>query len=140
MIDVAVELVKLEQNKSDIMTRVPKKSLSAVRSVNAIGCADVPLNDIKMIHDICHFGTERTTELIKERYPEREVNIKLIKDVVGNCETCLKICPTPKRFFHGKLSTPTVWNRIYSDITHFQGRIYLTLVDSCSRFCIWREV
>ena len=53
MLDVAVELVKSEQNKSDIMTRVPKKWLSSVRSMNAIGYADVPLNDMKLIHDIC---------------------------------------------------------------------------------------
>jgi len=139
-LDIEVKLVKSGQNKADVMTRIPKKWLDVTKPVNVICHLDVTKNEIKEVHEICHFGVERTAELIKEKYPERRVDAELIKRIVKECGTCLQICPTPQGYFHGKLSTTKVWYRVYSDITHFQGRAYLTLVDSCSRYCIWRDV
>jgi len=132
-ISLKVELVKSENNKADILTRLPKEWRK-----------DQPNNDLHVdivkIHNSCHFGVDRTLELCQEKFGDK-VKRPLVKSVVDNCEQCSKIDPAIKfRWEKGKIGGHDVWERLSSDITHINGIAYLTLIDTYSGFTIWRKL
>ena len=53
---IDVKLVKSEENKADVITRIPKKWLLTPLYVNTVGYLDVTESEVQKIHDICHFG------------------------------------------------------------------------------------
>lgn len=110
--------------------------------VNAIEVNQYPsVDEIKKIHDICHFGVDRTSELLREKYGSNAIKSDQVKEVIKQCVECSKICPAPRiEYRHGQLSTDKVWYQLYSDVTYFNGVAYLTIVDSATRFCIWRKL
>ena len=94
------------------------------------------------MHDISHFGIQRTLELAREKYG-KDVTMDSVKKVVSMCDVCRKIDPavvhrTPK----GALETFSPWERIAIDVTHVNGKPYLSLVDTSSRYTctVWREL
>ena len=59
--------------------------------------------------------------------------------MISDCELCSSIDPAPVKWRKGELTVETVWGRVAMDVTHVQGRAYLTLIDcDPSRFSIWR--
>ena len=52
---------------------------------------------------------------------------------------CKSIGPVPTKWREGHLEVDGIWQRVGMDITHYEGRHYLTLVD-CGplRFSVWR--
>ena len=155
-LEVQVRLVPSADNLADRLTRVPAKWLrfdNAVGSVagaatasatvagaETVGAAKVTLNDVRAIHDRCHFGVDRTLRLVKERFG-RGVSRKLVKKVISHCDRCARIDPAVTfRWEHGVVTAPRVWQRWASDITHVNGCPHLSVIDSASGFTIWRRL
>ena len=66
---------------------------------------------------------------------------RVAQSVVSSCQTCRSIDPAPEKWAGGQLEVDSVWERVAVDVTHFHGRLYLTLVDcGPSRFAIWRQL
>ena len=86
-----------------------------------------------------HPGVRRTLYFVKRVHPG--VTKKQVRGVVSTCEVCRSIDPAPVKWRPGKLEVETVWSRVGMDITHYQGRSYLSLVDcGPSRFTLWRPL
>ena len=84
------------------------------------------------------FSVGRTSELLREKYGSNAIKSDQVK---VECVECSKICPAPRiEYRHGQLSTDKVWYQLYSDVTYFNGVAYQTIVDSATRFCIWRKL
>ena len=139
-----IELVKSANNKADELTRVPKKWLRLSGDVNvSSGGAGVEINastgedKVREVHETVHFGFERTKEMCKLLGVDADP--KLIKKVCASCEMCRSIDPAPVRVEAGTTKTEEIWRRISLDFTHYENRIYLTILDCGSGFTIWRE-
>jgi len=133
---LAVQVVWIESslNKADSLTRVPN---SWVREK----LDSVDYADIKFVHEINHFGTNRTYELCKERYKNKSVSKSDIKAVIGDCATCTRIDPSNRfSWDKGSISANNVWEVLGTDVTHVDGRPYLSVIDTASRFTIWRSL
>ena len=86
-----------------------------------------------------HSGVERTIYFVRRRHPH--VTRKQVQEIVRSCEECSSIDPAPQRWTRGSLIMPNVWERLGMDVTHFNGKHYLTLIDcGPSRFTLWREL
>lgn len=133
---VSVMLVPSEKNKADVLTRVKKAWLQEGKSICSICCAG---EEVKELHDMHHFGQERTLFLAREVNPE--ITKEEVREVVENCGECQSIDPRPSRHEAGELHVAEDWKRLAIDITHYRHKLYLTMVDcGPGRFAIWREV
>ena len=103
---VSIELVPTEKNKADGLTRVPKKWLDWVKreertggtpgrvgNVND-GMRDSKAAEIKRVHELCHFGVERTKFLV-DKSGNVDATLEEVKRVVGDCVECGTIDPAP---------------------------------------------
>jgi transposase InsO family protein len=149
-LDVTVELVPSAQNKADELTRVPKKWLTAqVTSIGAAALAAVggrpqtaaaTTDDVKCIHDRNHFGVDRTLELARKKFGQT-VPRQMAKNVVAECRQCASIDPAVTfRWQKGKITHGKVWQQLSMDVTHVNGRAYLSCIDCASGFTIWRSL
>ena len=133
---ISVKWVASARNRADCLTRIPQTWLK-IRS--EVACAVVAKEDVRKVHDISHFGVDRTFALAKERFgafPRR-----VVEEVVSSCDACCRVDPAPKhRYNKGELATSSVWHRIAVDITHVEHVPYLSIVDTCSRFTIWHRL
>jgi len=140
---VFVELVRSEDNLADRVTRIPKRWLAPSEMTAAL-VETVTENregkEIEEIHVRHHLGTDRTYELVKEKFGTRFSKAE-VKRVVDNCDRCARICPAVRHQHEkGKLSNNKVWSQLSTDITHFSGKSYLTIIDRGSRYCLWKSL
>lgn len=64
-----------------------------------------------------------------------------VRAVVGKCKECQSIDPPPMHWLKSKLDISNTWYQVGMDITHYQGRHYLLLIDSGpTRFSVWRHL
>lgn len=128
---LTVTFTPSEKNRADVLTRVPKVWLGEVEVVSVV--------DIEGLHSRHHFGVDRTLYLTRLLDPS--VKRKSVESVVKSCRQCQTIDPAPSSHVPGELSVSDNWVRLALDVTHFRGRMYLTVVDcGPSRFALWREV
>ena len=87
-----------------------------------------------------HPGVRRTMYFAR-RDITRSVTRGMVQAVVAQCQICKSVDPAPVNWRHGSLDVRETWWRLAIDITHFQGRAYLTVVDcGPSRFSLWRPL
>ena len=87
-----------------------------------------------------HPGVRRTLYFAR-RDITRSVTRGMVQAVVAQCQVCKSCDPAPVKWRHGSLDVRETWWRLAIDITHFQGRSYLTVVDcGPSRFSLWRPL
>ena len=138
--DVTVELVKSAVNKADCLTRVLQQWLK----LNGGDVCCVATNchaAVEAEHVKHHLGVERTWYLVKLHNPNLLVTKDDVEKVVSNCARCKSVDPSAVRWEVGELSVDNCWVRLASDVTHYGGKLYLTVIDcGPSRFSIWREV
>ena len=140
---VSVTLVRSEENRADVLTRVKKSWLDAVRSSESepskISYDETCAAGIAELHSKHHFGVDRTLYLARMTNPDTLRSD--VKKCVQACRQCQRIDPAPKRHESGSLNVTENWSRLAIDVTHYQGKNYLTLVDcGPSRFSIWRQI
>jgi len=132
-VSLQIELVKSEQNKADILTRLPKEWRTDQIKVDL-------KTKLVEVHNKCHFGVERTLELCQEKFGN-EVKRGMVKEIVDNCDECCRVDPAVKfRWDKGKIGGNELWQKVASDITHVLGVPYLTVIDTYSGFTVWRKL
>ncbi|KAF0309114.1 uncharacterized protein FJT64_019716 [Amphibalanus amphitrite] len=159
---VTVTLVRSEENLADALTRVPKEWLrdeceesrmsvtaddgvgdSAARGqvVVGAGAADAVRSSVQSVHERAGHPGVRRTLFFARRDVSRDVTRALVRAVVTTCDVCRSIDPAPVRWRHGSLEVAAVWERVAMDVTHHQGRSYLTVIDcGPTRFTVWRPL
>jgi len=136
---IKVTLVPSHQNRADELTRVPKSWIS-----NQTGIAAACLNKneiIKSVHEIHHFGVDKTLYFCGKMHPSHNISKENVADIIKACNKCATIDPNPTHVETGELSVKEVWDRLASDVTHYNGKKYLTTIDcGPSRFAIWKQI
>ena len=137
---VYCHLVKSEDNRADVLTRVPKKWLSGITGLGAAVRRPATLHNVKELHCKHHFGVYRTLELAQQKWGQN-VSRRMVKKVVRNSEPCARFDPAVvSKVKKGNLNSVCVWDRLCGDIAHVRGKPFLTLVDSSTRFSCWFEL
>ena len=62
---------------------------------------------------------------------------KEVREVVSKCRECSFIDPATVSWTHGELGVPGNWRRLAIDVTHFQRKLFLSLVGPLS--ALWTE-
>ena len=148
-LQLTVELVRSAENRADVLTRVPKHwVVAADRAEQPLAAAGVAsggdssqLSRVREVH--CRAGHPgiRRTLYFARRDVARDVTRTAVRAVVEACDTCRSIDPAPVRWRHGSLGVDETWQRVAVDVTHHQGREYLSLIDcGPSRFSVWRPL
>lgn len=141
--NVKIHLVKSNENKADVLTRVKQtwlksQSPDSIESSNLMTCTTISPT-VEDIHRKHHFGTYKTLYCCQQYGLEPTLNE--VMDVVKNCNECCSIDPNPVSWEHGTLEVQKVWRRLACDVTHYRNTKYLTIIDcGPSRFCIWRKL
>ena len=135
--------VRSAENKSDRLTRVPRRWL--VADACAVAVEESARSDrrkrIAEVHEAVHCGVDKTLYLTKAVYPHDVPTRKEVQEVVRACQRCRSIDPAPVQWDPGELSVERNWTRLACDVTHYHRDKYLTLVDSGpSRFCVWKPL
>ena len=138
---VEVQLVRSEENISDKLTRVPKGWLNS-KEISA--CPARIVNDQSMdtaimeMHRQHHLGVQRTYSLAKLKFGDG-ITKDRVATLLSDCDECSRICPAVNPHYRkGFLSANDVWQKVSSDVTHVGRKVYLTLIDMGTRFCLWR--
>ncbi|XP_043198082.1 uncharacterized protein LOC122368321 [Amphibalanus amphitrite] len=148
-LEISVHSVASADNKADKLTRVPERwrdtragSGPACIMAGAEGDENEAglVKEVERVHHAAgHPGVRRTLYFSKRA--NLRVTKRMARSVVSACQTCRSIDPAPEKWTGGQLSVDIVWERVAVDVTHFQGRLYLTMVDcGPSRFAIWRQL
>ncbi|XP_067949870.1 uncharacterized protein [Watersipora subatra] len=92
------------------------------------------------LHEAHHLGVDRTWYLATERLGST-VKKKDIEEVVKRCHVCKRVDPAPAHWETGQVDVESDLYRLATDVTHYQGIPYLTVIDcGPSRFAIWRKL
>ena len=142
---VDVKFVRSENNRADVLTRVPQRWLGRLnegqdRPVCGAVIDTLSAERIMKIHeDTGHHGIRRTLYFSRRVCPA--VCRKDVQQVVRACQVCQSIDPAPVKWAKGELNVEEVWSRVGMDVTHVNGRHYLTLIDcGPARFAVWRQL
>lgn len=145
-LDITVRRVNSHENKADQLTRVPKawlsmKPIDVSMAASAQETKEGPEEAVRRIHELNHFGVRRTLFLARLACPKTLISKSDVSAVIRNCRQCQSIDPAPVKWKEGKLSVKRVWQRLACDVTHYEGSLYLTLIDcGPSRFTIWKHL
>jgi transposase InsO family protein len=135
---INIQLVKSNENKADILTRVPQRWLQPHKQHISM-MAESRLKELQTLHNQHHLGVNRSLFLARRCLPDLDITRREMEEVVKSCLRCCTIDPAPITWNDGILSVNKNWWRVACDVTHFGGKAYLTLVDcGPSRFAIWR--
>ena len=142
---VDVKFVRSENNRADVLTRVPQRWLGRLnerqdRPMCGAVIDTLSAERIMQIHeDTGHHGIRRTLYFSRRVCPA--VCRKDVQQVVRACQVCQSIDPAPVKWAKGELNVEEVWSRVGMDVTHVNGRHYLTLIDcGPARFAVWRRL
>ena len=155
-LSLSAVLVRSAENRADALTRVPEQWLRSVEPSERLdGSLEEAEHDaapgpaicgggraartVAEIHDSAgHPGVRRTLYFARREIPGRVTRADA-QAVVSRCDVCRSIDPAPVQLPHGSLEVDEVWSRLAIDITHYQSKDYLTVIDcGPSRFCVWR--
>ena len=155
-IKLTVTLVRSAENRADVLTRVPKEWLrdrddppvagaavaaAADRDDDTRGRSGAGTAAIAEVHERAGHPGIRRTRYFARRDISRGVTRAQVRAVVANCDVCQAIDPAPVTWRHGSLDVRETWWRLAIDITHYQNRSYLTIIDcGPSRFSLWRQL
>ena len=146
-LELKVTLVTSGCNLADALTCVPQRWLRMANgqeppSHEACGAAADSLTAAQIAeihHTTGHCGVRRTLYFVRKTNPS--ASRKEVQRVVQACQVCRSVDPASVGWTPGDLSVDETWYRVGMDITHFEGRHYLSLIDcGPSRFAVWRRL
>ena len=132
---------KLEVNDSDLIAQ-SDGNRRTIKEECASGCptTSYSIHAVRDLHDTNHLGVEKTLHLARCKWGEIATEDDVAR-VVSECHVCKRVDPAPVRWARGELGVSEPWTRLASDITHFKGIPYLTIIDcGPSRFSLWRKL
>ena len=128
-----VTLVPSEQNKADVVSRVPQTWPKA--DVAAIATDE----SARQAHADAHAGVEPTLRVARAINPK--VTRAEVQRVVRECVPCGEYDPHPVQLQKGSLKVDEVWDRLACDVTHVGNEKFVTIVDcGPSRYAVWQRV
>ena len=142
-LELKVILITPGCNLADALTRVPQKWLRMAhgqeqpsQEVCSAVADSLNAEQITQIHHTTgHCGVKRTLYFVRRVNPS--VPRKEVQRIVRTCQVCQSIDPAPVKWTSGDLSVENTWCRTGMDITHYEGRHYLSLIDcGPSRFAV----
>ena len=136
-----VKRVPSEENKADLLTRIPKSWLLPRATVNALVTPGTTpeARAAERGHDLAHRGVKTTLYFARELMPS--VTEADAERAVKTCEWCASVSPHPVDTGNGHLDVPDVWWRIAADVTHMGQGKFLTVIDcGPSRFAVWKKI
>ncbi|XP_067932885.1 uncharacterized protein [Watersipora subatra] len=115
-----------EDNKAGELTKVPRKWLEKrVCAVNLM-TSDSIEGKLRDLHEAHHLGVDCAWYLAKERW---EPTVKKdIEEVLKHCHVCERVGPAPAHWETGQVDVESDWYRLATDVTHYQGIPYLTVI------------
>ena len=141
---IKIDKVPSNLNKADQMTRVPKTWLTLDLSQAQHGLIAIEMEKnkiIRNIHKMFHGGVERTFYAVSKLAPELGTSKSEVEHIAKECQQCLSIDPAAFSWEHGTLSVDKVWDRIAVDVTHYEGRKFLKVIDcGPSKYSVWRLI
>ena len=85
-----------------------------------------------------HFGVDKTLELMN---PKIAVSRASVNKAMSSCVSCQAVDPAVReRWKKGGIATDELWFRVAIDVTHFRGKPFLTAIDCCSRYAVWKPL
>lgn len=141
---ISVKWVASASNLADTLTRVPQKWLKDPQPHHVINecrptgitAATVSAKDVRSIHEISHFGVDKTFALAKEKYGVFPRQI--VEEIISDCDQCSRIDPAPRyRYNAGELASHRIWQRLAVDVTHINHAAFLSIIDTRSRYTVW---
>ena len=120
---ITVTLIQSQKNKVDMLTRVKKAWLQEKKDRALLCCVE---EDLKDLHNMHHFGKERTLYLARKVNPN--IMMETVQEVVKQCKKCQSIDPVPTRHEKRELHVTENWKRIALDVTHYHHELYLTMI------------
>jgi transposase InsO family protein len=138
-LELSAILVPSHENKADALTRVPQHWLRP--QSHCAAAAPVDVSEVAALHDMHHLGVDKTLYLSRLCLPGRQVQRQEVEQIVQSCCRCKSVDPAPVRWDSGSLEVEQSWWRVACDVTHYQGKLYLSLIDcGPSRFALWRRL
>lgn len=115
-LQLRVTIVPSAKNRADVMTRVRKTWLKAPNEAAVAICC---LNEdtLKDLHDMHHFGVDRTLFLARKVDPR--ITKEAVRTVVERCSRCQSIDSAPSRHEAGEVQVAENWSRLVIDVTHY---------------------
>ena len=143
---VSVSFVSTAENKADCMSNLPKAWLmhremcqSDAEVTTALSTEESVEDAIWAAHLTHQLGVDRMLYIAKQI--RSDLSRKQVKLELAGCPACQRVNPAlrSKNFVaKGSLSVKGNWHRVGIDITHNEGRLFLSMVDcGPSRFEIW---
>ncbi len=141
-----VTQVPSAENMADAMTRLLRKWMRALEAVEApvacVGQIDFEQLIVE-VHSNSHMGVKRTRQLVEARL-NRVLNAaecRMVERSVRACHACARIDPPiVERWDTGSVRSTVVWKRLTADLTHVDGKPYLSVKDTASRFVIFERL
>ncbi len=130
-LSIKIQQIPSQDNRADALTRIPSGILKGIP--NAVND-----KEIRKIHERTHFGIQRTKHLVEEALGCK-ISEESVKNVVKDCEACSRIDPSNinVNYSGGFLQASRVCEVWYIDLVHVKNHLYLSVVDSYSRFTMW---
>ena len=95
------------------------------------------MEEIALIHNQHHFGVDHTLELACAKLGQRATR-QSVRAVITGCKQCTSIDPAATfRWQKGKITHGAVWQHLAVDVTHVNGKPYLSCIDCASHFTVW---
>ena len=132
---ITVHQVSSGRNCADALTRVERAWWKNMDACIAVAQDEWTLRES---HNRHHFGVDKTMELLDPAIPASRASVA---KVVESCVPCQTVDPTVrKRWKRGGLAVNKLWFRVAIDVTHFRGQPFLTAIDCCSRYAVWKRL
>ncbi|XP_067933713.1 uncharacterized protein [Watersipora subatra] len=94
-----IKLVPSSENKSDVLTRVPKKWLQVVACSGLVLSNTDEIENVKKVHQDPHFGVSKTLYLAQKRLGQT-IKKDIVEKVVKTCLMCNSVDPNPIKWDH----------------------------------------
>ena len=145
----SVRFVSTTENKADCMSRLPKAWLRHrevcqfdAEVTAALSTGESVEDAIWAAHLPHHLGIDRTLYIAKRI--ESDLSREQVKLELAGCQACQRVDPALRSenfVAKGSLSVEGNWHKVAIDVTHYEGRLFLSMVDyEPFRFAIWRRL
>ncbi|KAI0980168.1 hypothetical protein GJ496_005969 [Pomphorhynchus laevis] len=138
-IDAIIEKIESAQNKADVLSIIPKVWMNSTACCFA--SCDERLRTLRTHHENHHQGVERTLYLANRVFPDHKFRRSEAVEIIKLCDRYLRKDLSSICWETGHLEVLENWTRLALDITHYDNRPYMSLIDcGPSHFSVWKQL